>query len=200
MVKLCTLLLFPVLPPGVLGAQEKQDPSENLSLQVQPESNRSRPQAAGALSQELDSYIKSAASVTPNPLFHKSLFDVFPDEITDAARWLFEWESLKLGLTYTLLNQYAVDTPPGVRHNQASGRFDFSGAITLYEGESTAGSFSLLVRGSTNIGISQQFNLSDALALPHCSIAFRASARQVRSQSIFSTIGRIFCTSACLFT
>jgi porin len=118
------------------------------------------------------------ASVSPNPVFHSSLLDRFPNQVTDAARWLFEWESLKLGLTYTLLNQYAVDTPPGVRHNQASGRFDLSGAMPLYEGESTAGSFALLVRGSTNIGISQQFNLSDALGsttLINCLSGFGAA-------------------------
>jgi hypothetical protein len=145
MVKLCILLLFSLLLPGVLRGQEvsHQDPSATLSLQVEPESNRPPRQPPNSISQELDSYIKSTASVKPNPLLHVSLFDLFPDKVTDVARSLFEWESLKLGLTYTLLNQYAVDTPPGVRHNQASGRFDLSGAMPLYEGESTAGSFSL---------------------------------------------------------
>jgi porin len=180
MAKLCTLLLFPLLLPSALAGQQTshEDPAETLSLQVQPESNRPRPQSGNNISQELDSYIKSTASVSPNPLFHSSLLDVFPDQVTDAARWLFEWESLKLGLTYTLLNQYAVDTPPGVRHNQASGRFDLSGAMPLYEGKSTAGSFALLVRGSTNIGISQQFNLSDALGsttLINCLSGFGAA-------------------------
>src|ERR1700677_1809282 len=157
MVKLCTLLLFPLLLPSALRGQETSlpDPSATLSLQVEPESNRPLRQPTNAISQELDSYIKHTASIKPNPLLHGSLFDHIPDQVTDVARWLFEWESLKLGLTYTLLNQYAVDTPPGVRHNQASGRFDLSGAMPLYEGESSAGSFALLVRGSTNIGISQ---------------------------------------------
>jgi porin len=181
MVKLCTLLLFPLLLPSVLGGQEtpQPDPSATLSLQVEPESSRPSRQPANSISQELDSYIKHTASVKPNPLLHGSLFDHIPDQVTDVARWLFEWESLKLGLTYTLLNQYAVDTPPGVRHNQASGRFDLSGAMPLYEGESTAGSFSLLVRGSTNIGISQQFNLSDALGsttLINCLSGFGAAS------------------------
>ena len=180
MVKLFNLLLFPLLLPSVLGGQETShpDPSATLSLQVEPESNRPPRQPANGISQELDSYIKSTASVAPNPLLHSSRFDHIPDQVTDAARWLFQWESLKLGLTYTLLNQYAVDTPPGVRHNQASGRFDLSGAMPLYEGESTAGSFSLLVRGSTNIGISQQFNLSDALGsttLINCLSGFGAA-------------------------
>jgi porin len=180
MVKLCTLLLFLLLLPSVLGGQEtpQPDPSATLSLQVEPESSKPPRQPANAISQELDYYIKHTASVKPNPLLQGSLFNYIPDHVTDAARWLFEWESLKLGLTYTLLNQYAVDTPPGVRHNQASGRFDLSGAMPLYEGKSTAGSFSLLVRGSTNIGISQQFNLSDALGsttLINCLSGFGAA-------------------------
>src|SRR5271155_305532 len=70
---------------------------------------------------------------------------------------------LKFGATYTFLNQYATITPDGVRHDQPSGRFDFTGAWTVYDHESTAGSFSLLIRSGTNIGMSQQFNLSDQL-------------------------------------
>jgi porin len=165
MVKPFAVLLFPLLFMSVLGGQETPhpDPSATYSLQLEPESSRPKQQPPHAISQELDYYIKHTASVTPNPIFHGSLLDDFPEKVTGAADWLFEWQSLKVGLTYTLLNQYAVDTPDGVRHNQASGRFDLSSAMPLYEGESTAGSFSLLVRGSTNIGISQQYNLSDAL-------------------------------------
>src|ERR1700735_1637709 len=70
---------------------------------------------------------------------------------------------LKFGATYTLLNQYAAITPDGVRHDQPSGRLDFTGAWSVYDHESTAGSISLLVRSGTNIGMSQQFNLSDQL-------------------------------------
>ena len=70
---------------------------------------------------------------------------------------------LKFGATYTFLNQYATITPDGVRHDQPSGRLDFTGAWTVFDHESTAGSISLLVRSGTNIGMSQQFNLSDQL-------------------------------------
>lgn len=70
---------------------------------------------------------------------------------------------LKFGATYTFLNQYATVTPDGVRHNQLSGRFDFTAAWAAYDHGSTAGSISLLARSGTNIGISQQFNLSDRL-------------------------------------
>jgi porin len=70
---------------------------------------------------------------------------------------------LKFGATYTFLNQYATITPDTVRHNQFSGRLDFTGAWNAYEHGSTAGSISLLVRSGTNIGISQHFNLNDRL-------------------------------------
>jgi porin len=70
---------------------------------------------------------------------------------------------LKFGATYTFLNQYATSTPDGVRHDQPSGRLDFTGAWSVYDHETTAGSISLLIRSGTNIGISQQFNLSDQL-------------------------------------
>jgi porin len=66
-------------------------------------------------------------------------------------------------LTYTFLSQYATATPDGVRHAQTSGRADFTGAWKVYDHGSTAGALSLLVRSGTNIGISQQFNLSDSL-------------------------------------
>ena len=71
---------------------------------------------------------------------------------------------MKFGATYTFLNQYATIVPDGTpRHNQLSGRLDFTGAWKAYDHESSAGSISLLVRSGTNIGISQQFNLSDSL-------------------------------------
>jgi hypothetical protein len=70
---------------------------------------------------------------------------------------------LKFGATYTFLNQYAATTPEGVRHDQPSGRLDFTGAWSVYDHETTAGSINLLIRSGTNIGISQQFNLSDRL-------------------------------------
>jgi porin len=70
---------------------------------------------------------------------------------------------LKFGATYTFLNQYATSPPNGTRHDQLSGRFDFTGAWAVYDHESTAGSISVLIRSGTNIGMSQQFNLSDRL-------------------------------------
>src|SRR3954454_24064937 len=64
---------------------------------------------------------------------------------------------LKFGATYTFLNQYATSPPDGVRHDQLSGRLDFTGAWTVYDHESTAGSISLLIRSGTNIGVPGKF-------------------------------------------
>ena len=72
-------------------------------------------------------------------------------------------ERLKFGATYTSLGEYAKTVPDGIRHDQGSGRLDFTGVWRAYERGSSAGSISLLVRSGTNIGMSQQFNLSDKL-------------------------------------
>jgi len=82
------------------------------------------------------------------------------DKLSDR---LSESQRLKFGASYTFLNQYATVTPDGVRHNQSSGRLDFTGAWAVYDRGSSAGSISLLIRSGTNIGVTQQFNLSDSL-------------------------------------
>jgi porin len=115
------------------------------------------------LTQELDANSIILSKIPADPLIHPDPlapifqpFDRFADKSVQSLR-------LKLGATYTFLNQYATITPDGVRHNQLSGRLDFTGAWAVYDHGSTAGSISLLVRSGTNIGISQQFNLSDEI-------------------------------------
>jgi len=71
---------------------------------------------------------------------------------------------MRFGATYTFLNQYATVIPDTAqRHDQISGRLDFTGNWDVYDGESTAGSIALLIRSGTNIGMSQQWNLSDQM-------------------------------------
>jgi porin len=115
------------------------------------------------LTQELDANSIILSKIPADPLIHPDPlapifqpFDRFADKSAQSLR-------LKFGATYTFLNQYATITPDGVRHNQLSGRLDFTGAWAVYDHGSTAGSISLLVRSGTNIGISQQFNLSDEI-------------------------------------
>jgi porin len=115
------------------------------------------------LKQELDADAIALSKIPADPLIQ-------PDPVAPILRPInmlvdhsIHSLRLKFGATYTFLNQYATITPDGVRHDQPSGRLDFTGAWSVYEHESTAGSISLLVRSGTNIGMSQQFNLSDQL-------------------------------------
>ncbi len=115
------------------------------------------------LKQELDADAIALSKIPADPLIQ-------PDPVAPILRPIdmlvdhsIQSLRLKFGATYTVLNQYATITPDGVRHDQPSGRLDFTGAWTLYDHESTAGSISLLIRSGSNIGMSQQFNLSDQL-------------------------------------
>ena len=115
------------------------------------------------LKQELDADAMALSKIPADPLLQSDPFaSVFQpvNKLTDA---IAELERLKFGATYTFLNQYATVTPGGVRHDQLSGRLDFTGAWVAYDNGSTAGSISLLVRSGSNIGMSQRFNLSDSL-------------------------------------
>ncbi len=113
--------------------------------------------------QELDSNAAALGKIPPDPLFEKDPLAPILKPIDVTARQFVPSNKMAFSATYTFLNQYATITPDGVRHNQTSGRLDFSGSYILYDNEKTAGSFSLLVRSGTNIGYSQQWNLSDAL-------------------------------------
>ena len=115
------------------------------------------------LRQELDRDAAALSKVPADPILKPDPlgpilepFDRLTDRINQSAR-------LKIGTTYTFVSQYATATPDSVRHDQTSGRADFTAAWKAYDRESTAGTISLLVRSGTNIGISQQFNLSQSL-------------------------------------
>ena len=115
------------------------------------------------LKQELDADAIALSKIPADPLIQ-------PDPVAPILRPInmlvdhsIHSLRLKFGATYTVLNQYATITPDGVRHDQPSGRLDFTGAWTVYDHENTAGSISLLIRSGTNIAMSQQFNLSDQL-------------------------------------
>ena len=115
------------------------------------------------LKQELDAYAIELSKIPADPLVHPDPVAPFVRPIDKVMDLSVQSIHLKFGATYTFLNQYATITPDGVRHDQPSGRLDFTGAWSVYDHETTAGSISLLIRSGTNIGISQQFNLSDRL-------------------------------------
>src|SRR5580692_12939936 len=141
------------LSPAPAGQTSPPAQSSSTIRKVQPDE----------LKQELDAYAVELSKIPADPLIQ-------PDPVAPILRPIdmlvdhsIQSLRLKFGATYTFLNQYAAITPDGVRHDQPSGRLDFTGAWSVYDHESTAGSISLLVRSGTNIGMSQQFNLSDKL-------------------------------------
>jgi porin len=115
------------------------------------------------LKQELDAYAIELSKIPADPLIQPDPVAPILRPIDKVIDLSIHSLRLKFGATYTFLNQYATTTPEGVRHDQPSGRLDFTGAWSVYDHEGTAGSISLLIRSGTNIGMSQQFNLSDQL-------------------------------------
>jgi porin len=115
------------------------------------------------LRQELDADAIALSKIPSDPILKPDPFGIFLDPFERLTDRINQSAHLKIGETYTFVSQYATSTPDGVRHEQVSGRADFTGALKVYDYGSTAGMLSLLVRSDTNIGISQQFNLSDSL-------------------------------------
>ncbi|WP_089410019.1 carbohydrate porin [Granulicella rosea] len=111
----------------------------------------------------LDQDVAVLSKVPADPLFRTDPFHPVLRPFDSAMNDLRKAERLSFGATYTVVNQYATVTPEGVRHNWATGRFDLAGGWKAYDHGGNAGSFSLLVRSGTNIGVSEQFNLSDRL-------------------------------------
>jgi porin len=141
---------------GALTADQPSQPAESLHSTI-------RNGHPDELKQELDAYAIELSRIPADPLLQPDpIAPIFRpiDKVTDLS---IRSLHLNFHATYTFLNQYATTTPDGVRHNQTSGRLDFAGAWSVYDHETTAGSISLLIRSGTNIGISQQFNLSDRL-------------------------------------
>ncbi|HTF67421.1 MAG TPA: carbohydrate porin [Edaphobacter sp.] len=115
------------------------------------------------LKQELDANAIILSKIPADPLIQPDPVSPILQPVDRLVDKNIHSLRLKFGATYTFLNQYATITPDGVRHDQPSGRLDFTGAWAVYDHERTAGSISLLIRSGTNIGMSQQFNLSDQL-------------------------------------
>lgn len=137
------------------------------SVQADAQPSTIRTSQPDELKQELDWDAIALSKIPADPLIQPDPVapilrpvDALVDSSTHSLR-------LKFGATYTFLSQYATSTPDGVRHDQLSGRLDFTGAWAVYDHERTAGSISLLIRSGTNIGMSQQFNLSDQLGSGH---------------------------------
>jgi len=160
----CILLLFftsSLFAAGQSGATATGTQTQTVaSAQI----DQTRPkETTSELRQQLDVDAAALANIRATPLIQPDPLGILFQPIDRITNDLARAERLKFGATYTFLNQYATVTPDSTRHDQASGRFDLTGAWAAYAHPDSAGSISLLVRSGTNIGISQQFNLSNNL-------------------------------------
>ncbi len=133
--------------------KRSEDPSRYARLSDEPDDLR----------QELDRDAIALSRIPSDPVLKNAPFDAIFRPFERLTDGINQSAKLKIGETYTLVSQYATATPDGVRHDQSSGRADFTAAWKVYDHESNAGTISLLVRSGTNIGISRQFNLSQSL-------------------------------------
>jgi len=157
----------------LMGASTVLAGQETVSIRPRPTSqtSQSQPQSEPAIekalppyAQELDSASAALGKIPADPLLETDLVAFATRPADEGANWLARFARLRFSATYTFLNQYATVIPDTARrHDQVSGRLDFSGNWAVYDNESTAGSIGLLVRSGTNIGMSQQFNLSDQM-------------------------------------
>jgi porin len=140
-----------------------QDDQSDRGSRFQPQAIPAVLEKPRPVEQELDSIATPLANMPSDPLLRSDFLGPLMAPFQEGGAWLRHSARLNLGGTYTFLNQYAGTTPRGVRHDQLSGRLDLNGNLVVYNGESTAASIGMLVRSGTNIGMSQQWNLSDAL-------------------------------------
>jgi porin len=160
-------LLFLVWGSSLLAFGQETDappaPAHQLSAPAESPQSTVRNGHPDELKQELDAYAIELSKIPADPLIQPDPVAPIVRPINKVVDLSIHSLHLKFGATYTFLNQYATTAPDGVRHDQPSGRLDFTGAWSVYDHETTAGSISLLIRSGTNIGISQQYNLSDRL-------------------------------------
>ncbi len=161
----CLSLLFVGSSVLAIGqsANVTSGPAQQPSAPAESQDSTIRHGHPDELKQELDAYAIELSRIPADPLVHPDPVAPILRPVNKVVDLSVQSIHLKFGATYTFLNQYATITPDGVRHDQPSGRLDFTGAWSVYDHETTAGSISLLIRSGTNIGISQQFNLSDRL-------------------------------------
>jgi porin len=153
---------FGISAAGQSGSGSTGPASQGIHTD-QAESYPDLSQEPDDLRQELDADAIALAKIPSDPILKPDPFRVFIEPFEKWTDRINQSAHLKIGETYTFVSQYATETPGGVRHQQASGRADLTGALKVYQHGSTAGTLSLLVRSGTNIGISEQFDLSQSL-------------------------------------
>jgi porin len=157
------LLLLVVAFSLPVAAQSGSGRSDTASQRAQIIYYADLIQEQDDLRQELDADSVALSKIPADPILKHDPFQVFLDPFENLTDRINRSAHLKIGETYTVVSQYATAVPDRVRHEQFSGRADFTAAWKVYDHGGTAGAISLLVRSGTNIGISEQFNLSDRL-------------------------------------
>jgi porin len=148
----------------VSGAQVGSgSPQASAHVQVQTQADDRAETPKTYLGQALDQDVRVLSKVPSDPFFKSDPFRLVLVPADKTMNELRKTEGLTFAATYTVVNQYATETQNGVRHNWATGRFDLAGGWKAYDRGGNAGSLSVLVRSGTNIGVSEQFNLSDSL-------------------------------------
>jgi porin len=137
---------------------------------MKSDSRQSRNDQVGAdrpnyndLVQELDADSLAISELPVDPVLRTDPLGFFVRPLNRLVKRSQQADRIKFGATYTFLEQHATATPYSARHDQVSGRMDFTGVWRPYDHGESAGSLSILVRSGTNFGITQQFNLSDKL-------------------------------------
>jgi len=113
--------------------------------------------------QALDQDVAVLSRIPADPFFKRDPFHPVLGEADRLMNQVRKKEHISFAATYTVVNQYATATPPGIRHNSGTGRFDLAGGWTVYDHGGNAGHLSLLARSGVNLGVSQRFNLGDSL-------------------------------------
>jgi porin len=162
-----TLPLLLLIAFSVTAAGQNRDASSGSDPQsprsVDAAAYTSLSQVPDDLRQELDRDAVALSRVPADPVLKTDPFGIVFNPFERLTDWINQSARLKIGETYTFVSQYATATPDGIRHDQTSSRGDFTAAWKVYDHESNSGTISLLVRSGVNIGISQQFNLSQSL-------------------------------------
>jgi porin len=138
-------------------------PHASAHVQIQTQAEDRSVAAKAFPGQALDQDVAVLSQVPSDPLFGSDTLHAVLRPADKAMNELRKSEGLSFAATYTVVDQYASNTPEGVRHNWGTGRFDLVGGWKAYDHGGSAGSLSVLVRSGTNLGVSEQFNLSDSL-------------------------------------
>ncbi|WP_263410570.1 carbohydrate porin [Terriglobus tenax] len=147
---------------GACFAQAAQQESAPVQSQRMMPVQQTPPHAAFV--QEMDSDAQAQKDIPADPLFQADPLQPVLGPLNGGLHQLSARYRLTVGAAYTLLSQYSHNVvPEAPRHQQFSGRLDFNGSWVFHQKGGNRGSLNFLVRSGTNIGTSQQWDLSDAV-------------------------------------